>query len=930
MGTRKNAKFLSASEKENYVKACVLMKADIVNPGAPAASQYSKWEEFVAIHLVIQAGFAPGMSGPEPVNFAHGGTGAFAFLSWHRQFLAQFEQQLQTYVPGVMIPYWDWTDPAAIMTDNFMGPNGNPGNSNHVERGYFAFDKPGVGLNTTALPAWWPASLNGWRLPTMFQSNLQGALRRNLGSPANLPLPLHIETTMSKPDYASFQEALETGSRMHNALHGWLGGNETCASSTTVGHMTCNRQSPFDPLFFLHHCNVDRLWAMWQADGHANEYPNSGGKPHHLRTDPMYPWIGATPGYGNNAGFSIPIPAFPLKRNVDTLDYRANYGYCYDTIPIIGIALDRTGSMLGMTPDPMVTAAPDVTKWEAAKRGVSAFLQDCQTVQASRTVYVIAGVKTFRSLPANDFTAVFGAPGYGLIKTGTSFSKATFDANAAPMTPAGGTPLADALLDVQNTLVDAPYAGAPANEQRYLAMLTDGIRTSGAAFTTIPDHSLTRTGIFAMGFGTGLDVDYTTLATMVAKGKTLSTTQIFHGENVGTIDKFFSNSLAAAIGFTSVFDPVIELFEGEHTHLSFTATSADDAFFITAQGMDFIDKNWSYVLHGPNGQVLYGDGAGHDHSDGGCNHCCPSPYVTAARADARASIVVQRGGAGLDCWVGNWVLMIMYKTRSLDAMFMPELGEILFPVSAGPIKGSRYSRLLTRPPLRKATRNVISPMLHGLDLMAASTNNNDKPACNVLINIYARTNLKVGISLETPVIKKGEELKFTIKDDISVGSVKYFGGFARLISPSFNMYDVISKEEALKLTMEGEKTKRWSSKFDLALLLARYEKEKEKERFGFINDNEVKVVSHEGSSLHIHHKETAVRGVYHLGLIVDGLYYPGTNMNKDDGGHDHGGMNMSPAKKMAATEDKTGNAYFEKFTRILTVTVGVEDEIKAD
>ena len=59
MGIRKNAKFLSPTEKENFVRACVLLKADIVNSGAPAAQQYSKWDEYVAIHRMIQNAFAP-------------------------------------------------------------------------------------------------------------------------------------------------------------------------------------------------------------------------------------------------------------------------------------------------------------------------------------------------------------------------------------------------------------------------------------------------------------------------------------------------------------------------------------------------------------------------------------------------------------------------------------------------------------------------------------------------------------------------------------------------------------------------------------------------------------------------------------------------------------------------------------------------------
>ncbi|MGH8836739.1 MAG: hypothetical protein ACRDWG_17340, partial [Actinomycetes bacterium] len=51
MGVRKNAKFLTATERENFVRACVLMKADIVNPAASPADQYSRWDEYVAIHL---------------------------------------------------------------------------------------------------------------------------------------------------------------------------------------------------------------------------------------------------------------------------------------------------------------------------------------------------------------------------------------------------------------------------------------------------------------------------------------------------------------------------------------------------------------------------------------------------------------------------------------------------------------------------------------------------------------------------------------------------------------------------------------------------------------------------------------------------------------------------------------------------------------
>src|SRR5215207_11176929 len=76
----------------------------------------------------------------------------------------------------------------------------------------------------------------------------------------------------------------------------------------------------------------------------------------HRRNDIMYPWTGGAAGYGTNAGISstIPMPNFAAigpKRNVDTLDFRSAFGYTYDTLAIISLGLDRTGSMLGLTPD---------------------------------------------------------------------------------------------------------------------------------------------------------------------------------------------------------------------------------------------------------------------------------------------------------------------------------------------------------------------------------------------------------------------------------------------------------------------------------------------------------------------------------------------------------------------------------------------------
>ncbi len=925
MGTRKNAKFLSATEIENFVKACIHMKADIINPGAPANQRYSKWEEFVAVHWMIQQAFAPGAAS---VNFGHGAssnaTGAYGFLSWHRYFLFQFENELRSYFPAddVRIPYWDWTDPSSIMTDTFMGPDGT-GTGNVVRQGYFAVDSPGNGVNATPVPAWWPGTLDGFRLPGMFGPP-SGGLRRNTGNPADLPSLTDIQETLGMGNYEDFQQALENGegaitsaTRMHNDMHNWVGGG---------GYMNSPIRAPFDPFFYLVHCNVDRLWAMWQMDGHANEYPVAGGNPHHHRNDLMYPWIGGAGGYGTNASIaaSVPMPAWVTaagaQQNVDTLNFR-NLGYTYDCIPIMGIGLDRTGSMLGLTPDPMVVTDPDVTKWEAAKRGVSAFLQDAETAQASGAIYMIAGVKTFRSLIGNQFDPVFGAPNFGLIKTGGSFSKSSFDANVASMTPGGGTPLADALNNVQNTLVEAPFGGDPADERRYLAMLTDGLLTTGAPMNSIPNGSFNRTAVFAMGFGTGADVSYATLNSMVAKGQNLTTQQVFQGETAGTIDKFFSQSLAEAIGFTTVFDPVIELFAGEHTHLYYDATSADDAFLITAQGMDFRDRNWNFMLHAPNGEVLYGNGKGHEHKES-CHHCCPSPHITSRRSDGRLTLVVQRGSTSKDCWIGRWELMISYKTDELTSMLMLELGELLFPVSAGTIRGPRYSRLLNKPEKRTATRNIFTRSQHGLDIRAVSTNRNDNDACNMVVNFYARTSLKIELNLENFLVNTGAEIKIGIHANASLGRVQDLRGFARMVAPAFDIAELLPKDKVDEIIRKLEEEKREKgyprnkkpkADLDIALILAKIEKEKE--GLEFIKDSEIQVVSHEGGPLHMHINDTQVPGTYHFGIYVEGSYAPNASSTSgSNSGHEHGNMENTPP---------IADQELENFSRLLNISVGV-------
>src|SRR5262249_27421044 len=87
---RKNQSTLTSAEKEAFVNAVKTLKNTY-----PDGSKLSVYDQFVEEH---HEAFSSGQ--------AHGGP---AFLAWHREFLLQFEQALQTVDSSVTIPYWDFT-----------------------------------------------------------------------------------------------------------------------------------------------------------------------------------------------------------------------------------------------------------------------------------------------------------------------------------------------------------------------------------------------------------------------------------------------------------------------------------------------------------------------------------------------------------------------------------------------------------------------------------------------------------------------------------------------------------------------------------------------------------------------------------------------------------------------------------------------------
>ena len=342
MDVRKSAIDLTNDERDRFLEAIIRLK-HIPAPDAP--SGVSVYDMFVALHGAVMGVVPPGDN--EPVNYGHWNIG---FCPWHRQYLRQFELALQEQVDGVTLPYWDWTDhPDAInflFTPEFLSSL-NTGFPRPVADGVLREAVP-VGER----PAWWLSSASGFSIYGALGDGLGLQLTRGTAGGTWPPSASAIgdleRLVVDGPDFHPlwvFWMVLEQGhpnltTATHNAGHNFIG-----------GHMG-RGFSPNDPIFWLHHANVDRIWANWQ-DNRLQANPGSSAIDHwpppdelspltgepaplgHRRDDPMWPWVDDDTGYQVVSVsdevlqmFTAFVTAQGVVRVSDVLDYTA-LGYAY-------------------------------------------------------------------------------------------------------------------------------------------------------------------------------------------------------------------------------------------------------------------------------------------------------------------------------------------------------------------------------------------------------------------------------------------------------------------------------------------------------------------------------------------------------------------------------------------------------------------------
>lgn len=187
------------------------------------------------------------------------------FLPAHRQFLMDFEEKLREIDPEVIIPYWDWSrDAQSPASSNIWNYFSRDGDSNCVSDNVLG-SKPLSVPNQHCLVR--GLTTNGPQVGSFIDSATLGDL----------------ESTIN--DFGTWSETIELGG--HALVHVSVGGN--------TGDMTFFH-SPNDPLFWLHHGFIDKLWDDWQnfSPGRRNQFNGEsagfGDAPVASISDRVRPW----------------------------------------------------------------------------------------------------------------------------------------------------------------------------------------------------------------------------------------------------------------------------------------------------------------------------------------------------------------------------------------------------------------------------------------------------------------------------------------------------------------------------------------------------------------------------------------------------------------------------------------------------------------
>ncbi|CAG5118990.1 unnamed protein product, partial [Candidula unifasciata] len=279
---RKNTDSLSPLEGYQLAKALIALKED---------SSADGYQAIATFHAIPPLCPSPTAS-RRYACCIHGGP---SFLQWHRLYTVQFEDALKRHGSPVGVPYWDWTRvtqqlPRTFTYENYTDPFTHHWTLNPFFGGRVEFENVNTerDIQEDKLFKRGPHGWDTW-------------------------LYTQVLYALEQEDFCDFEVQLEIA---HNAIHSWIGGSK----EHSLAHL---HYASYDPAFFVHHSNTDRLFAVWQAlqKYRGNKY-NEANCALEQQREPLKPFSFGPPYNLNNATleYSRPQDTFFVGMNIATLD----------------------------------------------------------------------------------------------------------------------------------------------------------------------------------------------------------------------------------------------------------------------------------------------------------------------------------------------------------------------------------------------------------------------------------------------------------------------------------------------------------------------------------------------------------------------------------------------------------------------------------
>jgi tyrosinase len=192
-----------------------------------------------------------GIHGTDPNTYHFCPHGNWYFLPWHRAYTLTIERAVRqlTGHDDFAMPYWDWTS-NPTMPEVFLTPTTPDGKQN-----WLFVDDQGFGTTWTRT---WPATQP---------------------MPASQVGPAVLQQILASTDYEEFGTSRPAGQdnldqswivAENQGVQGTLEGLPHNMVHNNIGGWMPSAVSPRDALFFMHHCNIDRIWALWNSLGNQN------------------------------------------------------------------------------------------------------------------------------------------------------------------------------------------------------------------------------------------------------------------------------------------------------------------------------------------------------------------------------------------------------------------------------------------------------------------------------------------------------------------------------------------------------------------------------------------------------------------------------------------------------------------------------------